>query len=70
MEQIVEVPWDKVCRPKDRGSLGIVDIATHNKALLVKNVHKLLNRMDIPWVSLLWETAYNNSIPNTQKVGS
>src|ERR1043165_6677623 len=31
------VAWDKVCRPKDRGGLGIVDIATHNKAMLIKN---------------------------------
>jgi hypothetical protein len=31
---------DKVCRPKDRGGLGVLNLQTQNKALLLKNLHK------------------------------
>src|SRR4051812_29975624 len=33
------IVWEKVCIPKDKGGLGIIDIATHNKALFIKKKH-------------------------------
>jgi hypothetical protein len=42
------IAWDKVCKPKSHGGLGIIDIATHNQALLMKFLHKFLNKEDTP----------------------
>ena len=42
------IALDKVCKPKDRGGLGILDIARHNKILLMKHLHKCLNQQDVP----------------------
>ena len=39
---------------------GVLDIFTHNKTLLMKNLHKFFNRHDIPLVNLIWETYYND----------
>ena len=47
------IAWDKVCQPKEKGGLGVLDIASHNKCLLVKHVDKFLNQQDIPWVKLI-----------------
>jgi hypothetical protein len=50
------VAWEKICRPKDQGGLGVLDLRTQNEALLLKNLHKFFNKMDIPWVKLIWST--------------
>jgi hypothetical protein len=36
------------CVPKMERGLGVIDIHKQNEALLLKNFHKFLNRMDIP----------------------
>jgi hypothetical protein len=65
------VAWDKVCRPKDQGGLGVLDLKTQNEALLLKNLHKFFNRLDIPWVNLIWNTYYSQgSLPGFQLEGS
>ena len=44
---------------------------TQNEALLIKNLHKFFNKLDIPWVHLVWEKYYNNGkLPNHTKKGS
>lgn len=35
------IAWDKVYKPKDQGGMGILDVTTHNKALLIKNLHNV-----------------------------
>lgn len=35
---------------KDHGGLGVLHVATHNKAPLIKNLHKFFNKLDLPWV--------------------
>ena len=57
--------WDMVCKPKDKGGLGVLNLRLQNKALLMKNIHKFYNHMDLPWVDLIWNAHYSNdSIPH------
>src|SRR3954469_11746886 len=42
--------WDLVCRPKSKGGMGIMNLQLQNKALLIKHLHKVYNKADIPWV--------------------
>jgi hypothetical protein len=59
-----------VTRPKKEG-LGIVKLRTQNDALLLKSLHKMFNRSDIPWVKLIWESHYDNGkLPANKKVDS
>lgn len=51
------ISWEKVCKPKDHGGLGVLDVETHNQALLMKFLHKFLNKEDIPWVNIIWEAS-------------
>jgi hypothetical protein len=65
------VAWKKICRPKQQGGLGVLNLDLQNKALLLKNVHKLFNREDIPWVNLIWNTYYASGVvPGQRLVGS
>jgi hypothetical protein len=52
-----------VCKPKEEGRLGILDLKKQNEALPMKNLDKFLNRKYIPWVSLIWEKHYGNKKP-------
>ena len=63
--------WELVYLPKKEGGLGVLNLRTHNEALLLKNLHKFFNRLDLPWVNIVWEKYYSNgSLPFTQKKGS
>lgn len=57
-----------VCKPKDRGGLGIIDIKIQNTALLLKQLHKFYNHTDLPWVDLIWKSYYTDSIPHASDV--
>jgi hypothetical protein len=65
-----QVDWKSVCRPKTQGGLGVINLEWQNKALLMKCLHKFFNRVNIPWVNIIWDTHYNNSLPSTKPVGS
>lgn len=41
------VAWTKACMSKYQGGLGIIDLRTQNSALLLKNLHKFYNKMDV-----------------------
>ncbi|XP_073357917.1 uncharacterized protein [Aegilops tauschii subsp. strangulata] len=56
--------WDLVCRPKHKGGLGVLDLKIQNQGLLLKQLHKFYNRMDIPWVDLVWNTYYDGLVPH------
>jgi hypothetical protein len=47
------ISWKKIARPKNQGGLGVLNIETQNKALLLKNLDKFYNNHDIPWVKLV-----------------
>jgi hypothetical protein len=57
-----------ICKPKQKGGLGIVDFQKKNDALLIKFLHKFYNKeMEIPWVKLIWETYYYLDVPHAAK---
>jgi hypothetical protein len=65
------VAWEKICRPKNQGGLGVLDLTTQTEVLLLKNLHKFFNRHDIPWVKLVWSSYYSNGqIPGNHMEGS
>jgi hypothetical protein len=47
------VAWKKCSKPKNKGGLGIINLKTQNKALLLKHLDKFYNKKDIPWVKLI-----------------
>jgi hypothetical protein len=59
--------WEMVCKPKDKGGLGILDFSKLNEGLLMKHLHKFYNKQDTPWVQLVWNY-YNNEVPHASKL--
>lgn len=53
-----------VCRPKNKGGLGILNLRIQNEALLLKHISKFYNKVDIPWVNLIWDTYYHDRVPH------
>jgi hypothetical protein len=51
-----------ICKPKDKGGLGIMDFQKQNEALLIKHLHNFFNKKDISWVKLVWNY-YPNGVP-------
>lgn len=63
--------WTMVCLPKQEGGLGVLNLNTHNDALLLKFLYKFITKANIPWVSLVWENYYSNGkLAGQQKKGS
>jgi len=63
--------WDLVCRPKNKGGLGILNLQLQNQVLLMKHLNKFYNKEDVPWVSLVWNTYYHERVPHaTELCGS
>jgi len=52
------VAWKKCSKPKNKGGLGIINLRTQNKALLLKHLDKFYNKKYIPWVKLIWNAHY------------
>jgi hypothetical protein len=57
--------WDKVCRPRHCGGLGVKNLELQNKALLIKQLHKFYSHADTPWVKLVW-SLYGENVPHTK----
>jgi hypothetical protein len=63
--------WTMVCLPKEEGGLEVINLRAQNEALLLQNLHKFFNRVDTPWVQLVWEKHYQNGkLPSHTKKGS
>lgn len=62
--------WQLVCTSKEHGGLGVLNLQTQNESLLLKNLHKFYNQVNIPWVQLLWACYYSTGtlpMANTRK---
>jgi hypothetical protein len=44
-----QVAWELACHSKENGGLGLKDLATLNKSLMMKHVHKLFTGESNPW---------------------
>jgi hypothetical protein len=63
--------WPMVTKPKLKGGLSVTNLYVQNDALLLKHLHKFYNKMDIPWVQLIWYKYYDGKVPHaTREVGS
>jgi hypothetical protein len=63
--------WPMVCLPKKQGGLGVINLTSHNNAMLLKFLHKFFSKLDIPWVKLIWDNYYQNGrLPRQQRKGS
>jgi hypothetical protein len=63
--------WTTVCKSKEEGGLGVINLKTQNEALLLKHLSKFFNKEDIPWVTLIWESYYEpDKLPPQGKKGS
>jgi hypothetical protein len=60
--------WEMLIKPKDKGGVGLVNFKNKNQALLMKYLDKFYNKADIPWVSLLWDSYYAESVPHATKL--
>ncbi len=56
--------WDLVCRPKDKGGFGIVNLKVQNIALLLKHLVKLYKGVNLPWVNLVWNYYFSVKVPH------
>ena len=65
------VAWQTVQMPKDKGGLGVINLCLQNDALLLKHLDKVYDKVDVPWVQLVWFKYYSNKVPHaTREVGS
>src|SRR3954462_12997695 len=60
--------WELVCRSKNKRGIGILNLQLQNQALLMKHLNKLYNKEDVPWVSLVWNTYYNQRVPHATEL--
>jgi len=51
--KIAWVAWDKICQPKDKGRLGVIDIEKFNLALLGKWIWRLMSEERSFWKDIL-----------------
>jgi hypothetical protein len=65
------VAWDIAQQPKEKGGLGVINLRLQNDALLLKHLHKFYNKVDVPWVQLVWFRYYSTKVPHAaREVGS
>jgi hypothetical protein len=63
--------WDRVCMPKEKGGLGVINLRVQNTALLLKHMIKFYNGADLPWVKLISQSYYVSKVPHlTMNKGS
>ena len=55
------VAWERVCRAKSEGGLGIRDLATQNLCLLLKMLHRL-HSSESRWASWVWAELNGRSL--------
>ena len=64
-------PWQHgiwCVNQKNCGGLGIINFDKQNNALLLKHLHKFYNKVEVPWVQLVWHSYYAEGVPHSQKL--
>jgi hypothetical protein len=65
------VAWEIVQQLKNKGGLGVINLRLQNDALLLRHLHRFFNKMEIPWIQLIWLKYYRNKLPHaSREVGS
>ena len=59
--------WDMLCKPKMYGGVGIVNFRKKNEALLLKMLDKFYNKVNVPWVQLIWYSHYQGKVPHAEE---
>ncbi|XP_073351793.1 uncharacterized protein [Aegilops tauschii subsp. strangulata] len=59
------VAWERVCRAKSEGGIGVRDLATQNTCLLLKMLHRLHAMPRSRWAAWIWSSAGGRSILNS-----
>lgn len=62
--------WEKVCTPKEKGELGVVNLRVQNAALLMKHLVNVYSGADIPWVNLVGNSYLTSTVPHLVNKGS
>ena len=56
------VAWERGCRAKNEGGLGVRELATQNACLLLKMLHRLHTTRRPHWAAWIWSSADGRSI--------
>jgi hypothetical protein len=59
-----------ICKPKDKGVLGIINLRFQNQALLIKHLDKFYDNVDVPWVKLIRDAYYYDIVPHVVTLSS
>lgn len=60
MKKVAKAACPLVYTSKEEGGLGILNLQTQNEALVLKHLHKIFNKCDLPWVKLIWDKRYRD----------
>jgi len=52
-EKPPKAAMEMVCMPKEERWFGVIDLKSHNEALMMKILHKFFNRVSIIWEKTL-----------------
>ena len=68
-KKVAKTTWLIVCILKEEGGLRILNLQTHNEALLLKHLHMFFfNKNRMSWVELMWNKYYRNGkLPSLNK---
>jgi hypothetical protein len=47
--------WELMCKPEDKGGLGVINLELQNDALLMKHLFIFFSHKDTPWVNMVWQ---------------
>lgn len=53
-----------MCRPKEKGGLGVINLRIQNTSLVLKYLVKFYEGQDLPWVQLIWNSYYDSKVPH------
>jgi len=60
----IKVPKGFIDNVDRKGGLNVINLRLQNDALLLKQLHKFYNKVDVPWVKLVWNKYYVGKVPH------